>query len=169
MPAGWLMNPIPGFEARDPQPGQTYHFACLDLPARSIGVASVGYRHLEGLPNVYIEYVIYPSAVEAAAAIEDMRLATEECEAFTIGSGEAAIEATFAPLEFPSYGDASFAAALTTSGPTAELLTHMVKIHRGRVVAGINHAAYLDAPPPDEALTQSLAEQVVKNLVDEFH
>jgi hypothetical protein len=169
VPAGWVMNPIPGFEARDPQPGQTYRFACLDLPARSTGVASVGYRHLEGMPNIFIEYVIYPTAEDAGAALADMRRATEECPSLTIGEGDNAIEATVVPLDFPAYGDDSFALALETSAPTADLVTHAVKILTGRIVVGINHAAYAGAPPPDAALTESLVEAALQNLAGDFH
>lgn len=170
VPGDWLMSPQPGFEARDPQPGATYRYACLDLPARSTGVASVGYRHLDGLPSVHVEYVIYPSAEEAAAAMADMRRATEECPTFAIGEGEGAIEATLAPLDFPAHGDESFAVALTTNATTTgELLTHAVKILSGRVVVGINHAAYAAEPPPDATLTESLAALVVQSLADDFH
>jgi hypothetical protein len=170
VPGDWLMSPQPDFEARDPQPGATYRYACLDLPARSTGVASVGYRHLEGLPSVHVEYVIYPSAAAAAAAMADMRRATEECPTFTIGEGEGAIEAALAPLDFAAHGDDSFAAALTTNAPaTGELLTHAVKILSGRVVVGINHAVYAAELPPDAALTESLAALVIQNLAGDFH
>ena len=73
VPSGWAMSPQPDFETRAPRPGETYRFACRDLPARSIGIATVGYRHLDGLPSVAIEYVIYPTAEAAAAALADMR------------------------------------------------------------------------------------------------
>ena len=152
VPAGWAMNAAPAFETRQPQPGDTYRFACLDLPARSIGVASVGYRHLEGLPSVFVEYVVYPSAEDAAAALADMQRATVECPTFTIGQGDGATTAAFAPLDFPAYGDAGFAAALNTTAPDSdELLTHMIKIRHGHVIAGISHATYAAAGPPDAA------------------
>jgi hypothetical protein len=169
VPANWIINPAPAFEVRNPQPGQTYRYACLDLPTRSTGVASVGYRHLEGMPNVYIEYVIYPTAEDAAAALADMRRATEACPSFTIGEGDNAIEATVVPLDFPAYGDDSFALALETSAPTADLVTHAVKVLTGRIIVGINHAAYADAPPPDAALTESLVEVALENLAGDFH
>jgi hypothetical protein len=165
VPADWVMSPQPAFETRDPQPGDTYHFACVDLPARSIGAASVGYRHLEGLPSIHVEYVVYRSAEDAAAALEEMRQATAACPSFVIGQGEGAIDAVLAPLDFPPYGDASFAAALTTDAPaTGELLTHAVKILSGRIVVGINHAVYAAESPPDAALTESLAALAVANL-----
>jgi hypothetical protein len=170
VPGDWVMSPQPDFQTREPASGATYRYACLDLPARSVGVASVGYRHLEGLPSVYIEYVLYPSAAEAAAALEDMRRATEGCPAFTIGEGDGAIEAALAPLDFPPHGDDSFAAALTTNAPaTGELLTHAIKILSGRIVVGINHAVYADEAPPDAALTGALAALVVQNLAGDFH
>jgi hypothetical protein len=169
VPANWIINPAPAFERRDPQPRQTYRYACLNLPARSIGVASVGYRHLEGMPNVYIEYVIYQTAEDAAAALADMRQATEACASFTIGEGESAIEATVVPLDFPAYGDDSFALALETSAPTADLVTHAVKVLTGRIIIGVNHAAYADDLPPDAALTESLVEVALENLANDFH
>lgn len=165
VPGGWVMNPSPNFQTRRPNPGDTYRFACLDLPARSIGVASVGYRNLEGLPSVHVEYVVYPSAEDAAAALADMQRATEACATFTIGQGEGATSAALLPLDFPAYGDAGFAVALnTTSAQTGDLVTHVIKIRRDHVVAGISHAGYADAPPPDSALSESLAALVVSNL-----
>jgi hypothetical protein len=165
VPAGWVMNPTPDYEARQPAPGATYRFACLDLPARSTGVASVGYRSLEGLPSVHVEYVVYPSAEAAAAALADMQQAVEACAGFTIGQGESAIEAALAPLDFPAYGDAGFAMTLSTSSPqTGDLVTHVIKIRREHVIAGISHAGYGDAPPPDSALSESLAALIVSNL-----
>jgi len=165
VPADWLMNPPPAFQTRSPGPGDVYRFACLDLPARSTGLASVGYRSLEGLPNVVIEYAVYPSAAEAGAALADMRRAAAECAAFTIGEGEGAIQAAFAPLDFPAQGDDSFAAALTTSGPTTgDLLTHVIKIQRDHVVIGISHANAAGGPPPDAALTESLAQLAVEQI-----
>lgn len=165
VPEGWAMNAAPAFETRQSQPGDTYRFACLELPARSIGVASVGYRHLEGLPSVFVEYVVYPSAEDAAAALADMQRATVECPTFTIGQGDGATTAVFAPLDFPAYGDAGIAAALSTTAPNGdELLTHMIKIRHGHVIAGISHASYADAPPPDAALSESLAALIGVNL-----
>lgn len=169
VPANWIINPIPAFETRDPQPGQTYRFACLDLPARSTGVASVGYRHLEGMPNIYIEYVIYRTADDAAAALADMKRATEACSSFTIGEGENAISATVAPLDFPAYGDDSFALALETNAATADLLTHAIKVLTGYIVVGINHATYAGESPPDAALTELIVEAALRNLAGEFH
>lgn len=166
IPADWAMSTSPDFKVRDPEPGETYHFACLDLPARSVGIASVGYRSLEGLPNVHIEYVIYPTDEAASAALADMRRAAETCEQFAIGDGEGATAAAFAPLEFPDFGDASFAASLSTDSPvTGQLLTHMIKIRIGHVVIGIHHANYADEPP-DSALSESLAALAVGNLKD---
>lgn len=165
VPAGWIMNPAPDFQVRQPGPSDTYRFACLDLPARSTGVASVGYRSLEGLPSIHVEYVVYPSAEDAAAALADMQRAAEECAAFTIGQGDSATVAALAPLAFPAYGDAGFAMTLSTSSPqTGELLTHVIKIRHEHVIAGISHAAYADAPPPDSALSESLAALIVSNL-----
>jgi hypothetical protein len=159
------MNPPPDFQTRAPGPDETYQFACLELPARSIGLASVGYRSLEGLPNVVIEYVVYPTAGDAGAALADMRRAAEACAAFTIGEGDDAIQAAFAPLDFPAQGDDSFAAALTTSGPiTGDLLTHVIKIQRGHVVIGISHANAAGGAPPDAALTEALAWLTVEQI-----
>lgn len=165
VPAGWVMSPPPAYESRQPQPGDTYRFGCLDLTARSVGAASVGYRSLEGLPNVHIEYVIYPTAEDAAAALADMQQATVECPTFTIGEGDGATAAAFGPLDFPPYGDAGIASALhTESDLTGSLLTHMIKIRRGHVIIGIHHANYAGEPPPDAALTESLAALAVSNL-----
>lgn len=167
VPAGWLINPSPAFETRQPAPGDTYRYACQDLPARSIGQASVGYRHLEGLPNVFIEYVVYPTAEAAAAALADMQAATNECGQFTIGEGEGATQAAFAPLEFPAHGDAGFAATLATqSAPTGELLTHVVKVRQGHVIIGVSHANAAGGDAPDLALTESLVALAAGNLAD---
>ena len=106
VPVGWAMNPTVNYDTRQPQPGETYHFACRDLTARSIGAASVGYRSLEGLPSIHIEYVVYPTAELAAAALADMQSAVEACPEFTIGEGDGATSAAFSPLDFPAYGDA---------------------------------------------------------------
>lgn len=166
LPADWLMNPLPDFQTRAPRPGDTYHFACRDLPARSVGAATVGYRHLDGLPSVTIEYVVYPSAAEAEAALADMREAAETCGDFTIGAGNTATTARFAPLDFAT-GDDGFAAALSTSNDvTGELLTHIVKVRRDHVIIGISHSAAADATPPDEALTRQLIETALDNLRD---
>lgn len=167
VPTGWAINPPPDFQTRAPGPADTYRFACRDLPARSIGIATVGYRHLDGLPSVAIEYVIYASADAAAAALADMRAATETCGDFAIGQGEAATAAALAPLAFDPLGDDSFAAALTTGGDTTGgLLTHVVKVRQGHVVIGVSHTVYADQAPPDAALTRALAERAVENLRD---
>lgn len=165
VPADWVMNPAPSFENRQPQPGDTYRFACSALTSRSVGAAAVGYRHLEGLPSIYVEYVIYPTADMAAAALAEMQTAVEDCPTFTIGEGEGATSAAFSSLEFPPYGDTSFAALLATDSPvTGELHTHMHKILAGHVVIGVNHAAYADQAPPDKALTESIVALAVGNL-----
>lgn len=165
VPDGWAMNPTVNYDTRQPQPGETYHFACRDLTARSIGAASVGYRSLEGLPSIHIEYVVYPTAELAAAALADMQSAVEACPEFTIGEGDGATSATFSPLDFPAYGDAGFATALNTSSPvTGELQIHAIKIRNGHVVIGINHTTYAGEAPPDRALTESLAALAVGNL-----
>lgn len=167
VPSGWIMNPAPDFEERRPEPGDTYRFACLDLPARSVGVASVGYRHLEGLPNVYIEYVVYPSAESATAALEDMLRASQQCTEFNIGEGDGATTAAFSPLDFPAHGEAGFAAELRTDSPvTGALLTHMVKVRSGHVVIGVSQSNYTGESPPDLALTESLVALAVDNLAD---
>ncbi len=167
VPAGWLVNPAPVFETRQPAAGDTYRYACQELPARSVGQASVGYRNLEGLPNVFIEYVIYPTAEIAAEALADMQAATNACGQFTIGEGEGATQATFEPLEFPAHGDAGFAAALATrSAQTGGLLTHVVKVRLGHVIIGVSHANAADGEAPDLALTESLVALAVSNLAD---
>jgi hypothetical protein len=162
VPADWAMSPQPDFQRRAPQPGDTYPFACRDLPARSIGIATVGYRHLDGLPSVAIEYVVYASAADANAALADMRAAADACGPFTIGATEAAL----APLDFPELGDDRFAVALATSGGSGDLLTHVVKVRQAHVIIGVSHTAYAGEPPPDEALTRALVEQAVDNLRD---
>lgn len=165
VPSDWAMSPQPDFETRAPQPGETYRFACRDLPARSIGIATVGYRHLDGLPSVAIEYVIYASADAAGAALADMRAAAETCGDFDIGQGAGVTAATLAPLAFDALGDDHFAAALTTGGDTTgALLTHVVKVRQGHVVIGISHTTYAGETPPDAALTRALAERAVENL-----
>ncbi|MBP6786251.1 MAG: hypothetical protein KA170_01580 [Candidatus Promineofilum sp.] len=165
VPADWVMNPVPDFETRRPQPGDTYRFACRDLPARSVGIATVGYRHLEGLPSIHVEYVIYPTAEEAAAALADMQAAVEACAEFTIGEGDGATTATFSSLDFPAYGEAGFAAALGSQSPVAgSLLTHMIKARQGHVIIGLSHSTYAAEPPPDPALTESLLSLAVNNL-----
>lgn len=167
VPADWVMNPQPAYESRHPQPGDTYRFGCQELTSRAIGQARVGYRHLEGMPNVNIEYVIYPTADLAAAALADMESAVAACPTFTIGQGNGAVAAAFTPLEFPVYGDGSFGAALITEGgATGSLLTHMIKVRSGHVVIGINHANYAGAEPPDAALTESLVALAAGNMAD---
>jgi len=167
VPTGWLINPSPAFETRQPAPGDTYRYACQELTARSVGQASVGYRSLEGLPNVFIEYVIYPTAEAAAEALADMQAATNACDQFPIGEGEGATQAEFAPLEFPAHGDAGFAVALATqSAQTGGLLTHVVKVRQGHVIIGISHAGAADGEAPDLALTESLIALAVSNLAD---
>ena len=166
VPADWRMSPLPDFQTRSPQPGDTYRFACRDLPARSIGVATVGYRHLDGLPSVAIEYVVYPSAEEAAAALADMREAAESCGDFTIGAGDSASSARFAPLDFAA-GEDGFAAALSTDNEaTGPLLTHVVKVRRDHVIIGVSHSAAAGASPPDVDLTRGLIETALDNLRD---
>ncbi len=167
VPAGWAMSPQPNFETRAPRPGETYRFACRDLPARSIGIATVGYRHLDGLPSVAIEYVVYPTAEDAAAALADMRAAADTCGDFTIGSGDAATTASFAPLEPPAGGEESFAAALTTANAVSgDLVTHLVKVRQNHVIIGVSHSARAGDAPPDEALTRALIETALSNLRD---
>ena len=167
VPSGWAMSPQPDFETRAPRPGETYRFACRDLPARSIGIATVGYRHLDGLPSVAIEYVIYPTAEDAAAALADMRVAADTCGDFTIGSGDAATAASFAPLEPPVGGEEGFAAALTTANAVSgDLVTHLVKERQNHVIIGISHTARAGDAPPDEALTRALIETALSNLRD---
>ena len=166
VPANWAMSPLPDFQSRAPQPGDTYRFACRDLPARSIGIATVGYRHLDGLPSVAIEYVIYGSAADAADALADMRAAAETCGDFTLGAG-GATTAAFAPLDFPELGDERFAVALSTSGDASgDLLTHVVKVRQSHIVIGISHTTYADEAPPDGALTRALVERAINNLRD---
>ena len=163
VPADWAMSPQPDFQRRAPQPGDTYPFACRDLPARSIGIATVGYRHLDGLPSVAIEYVIYASAADAEAALADMAATAETCGDFTLGATTAA----FVPLDFPDLGDGRFAAALTTRGTeSGDLLIHVVKVRQGHVGIGISHPTYAGEAPPDEALTRALVEQAMDNLRD---
>ena len=165
VPTDWAMSPPPDFQTRTPGPDDTYRFACRDLPARSIGIATVGYRHLDGLPSVAIEYVVYASADAAEAALADMRAAAEECGDFAIGQGNNATAATLAPLAFDALGDAHFAAALSTRSDTSgDLLIHLVKVRQGHVVIGISHTAYADGATPDAALTRALAERAVANL-----
>lgn len=165
VPTGWLMNPPPDFQPRNPQPGATYRFACRDLPARSTGVATVGYRSLEGMPSVHIEYVIYPSAGEAEAALSDMRAAVDACPTFTIGNG--ATTASLGPLDFPDYGDRSFAAALATENETTGgLVTHLVKVQSSHVVIGVNHSRYAGEEPPDAGLTAALIETALALLAE---
>ena len=166
VPANWAMSPLPDFQSRTPQPGDTYRFACRDLPARSIGIATVGYRHLDGLPSVAIEYVIYSSAADAADALADMRAAAETCGDFALGPG-GATTAAFAPLDFPELGDDRFAVALPTSGEAGgDLLTHVVKVRQSHVIIGISHTTYAGETPPDDALTRALVERAIDNLRD---
>ncbi len=165
VPSDWLMNPAPSYRARQPSAGEIYRFACEDLTARSVGRASVGYRHLEGLPSIYIEYVIYPTAEDAAAALADMEMATDHCLEFEIGEGNSATTAAFNPLDFPAYGDSAFARTLMSNSPvTGDLLTHMIKVLHGHVVIGVNQTVYAGTEPPDAALTESLVALAVSNL-----
>lgn len=161
------MNPIPDYDIRQPQPGETYRFACLDLPARSVGAAKVGYRHLEGLPSVHIEYVIYPTAADAEDALGDMRRAVDECPTYSLGEGDAQTTAAFSPFSFPGYGDDQLAAEMATeSALTGSLRIHMVKVRQGHVVVGVNHTAFAAGLPIDEALTESLVALAVSNLAN---
>ena len=166
VPTDWAMSPPPDFQTRTPGPDDTYRFACRDLPARSIGIATVGYRHLDGLPSVAIEYVIYSSAADAADALADMRAAAETCGDFALGPG-GATTAAFAPLDFPELGDDRFAVALPTSGEAGgDLLTHVVKVRQSHVIIGISHTTYAGETPPDDALTRALVERAIDNLRD---
>lgn len=155
VPAEWLMDRAPQYEARSPRPGEKFRFACEDLPARSIGAASVGYRSLEGLPSVSIEYVIYPSAEDAAAALADMRAAAERCGPFEALAG---VAAQIQPIPFPELGEGSFAAELASdSEATGSLLTHVVKVRQGPVIIGVNLSANGAEGPPDQAISAALA------------
>ncbi len=159
VPAGWRMDRTPQYQERMPAPGDTYRFACEELPARSVGLATVGYRSLDALPSMTIEYVIYPTAGDAADALEDMRRAMTACPEFAIrGDADDTPDARFTPLDFPDYGSGSFGAALETeTSATGSLVTHVIKIQRGNVVVGINHANWGDQPPPDAAITEQMA------------
>lgn len=159
VPAGWRMDRTPRYEERTPAPGDTYRFACEELPSRSIGLAAVGYRSLDALPSMTIEYVVYPTVDDAADALEDMRRAIVNCAEFALGGdAEAPPDASLTPLDFPAYGTDSFAAALATdTSATGSLLTHVIKIQSGNVVVGINHANWGDQPPPEAAITEQMA------------
>lgn len=167
VPAGWQMDRAPRFQPRDPQPGETYQFACEALPARSTGVATVGYRSLEGLPAISVEYVIYPSANTAALALSDMRRAAETCGEFEVSvtGGLGAVRARMTPIRYPAFGNDSFAVALeTNSEATGPLLTHVIKIRQDNVVIGINHAVGADSQPPDAAVSESISSLSVAYL-----
>lgn len=166
VPAGWLLDRAPRFVPRSPEPGETYAFACETLPARSTGVATVGYRSLEGLPSLSVEYVVYPSAEAAAAALADMQTAAESCGAFGVSLvGSESVTAEMTPLALSPFGDASFAIALDTRSPTTgDLLTHVVKILQDNVVIGINHAVRSDDAPPDREITEQAARLTVQYL-----
>lgn len=169
VPAGWRMDRTPQFQERSPAPGESYRFACEQLPARSVGLATVGYRSLDALPSMTIEYVVYPTEGDAAQALADMQQAAETCEQFAL-SGQAGDppDARFAPLEFPSFGSSSFGAALTTdTETTGALLTHVIKIQSGNVVVGINHANWADQPPPETAVTEAMARLTLDYLARE--
>jgi hypothetical protein len=165
VPAGWQMDRAPQYAARSPGPGEMYSFACVQLPARSTGVAAVGYRSLEGLPSLTVEYVIYATAEDAAAALAEMRTAAEACGTFTVNAAGGEVSARMTPLDFPASGDASFAVALeTASAATGDLLTHVIKIQQGRVVVGINHAVRGGDPQPDPAVSERAVELTVQYL-----
>lgn len=161
VPAGWRMDRAPNYAARVPEPGSTYRFACAELPARSSGVASVGYRNLEGLPSITVEYVIYPTEDAAVAALADMQTAAETCGDFELEVA-GGVAAGIMPISFTPIGDASFAAALaTSSGATGDLLTHLVKVRQGHVVIGVNHTTRAGEPEPDRAITEAVARLAV--------
>jgi hypothetical protein len=165
VPAGWQMDRAPQYTARSPEPGEMYSFACDRLPARSTGVATVGYRSLEGLPSLAVEYVIYATAEDAAAALAEMRASAESCGTFTVNAAGGEVSARMTPLEFPAGGDGSFAVALeTASAATGNLLTHVIKIQQGRVIIGINHAVRGGDPLPDQGVSERAAELTVRYL-----
>lgn len=165
LPPAWAMDRAPAYQVREPAPDESYRFACRDLPARSIGLATVGYRSLEGLPSIAVEYVIYPSTDAAAAALIDMRNAVNDCASFTIGDGDSATAAVLRMLDYPQVGATGFAAALETSGPiSGELVTHLLKFQQANVVVGIHHSVTPEEAPPDEALTVLFAETALRNL-----
>lgn len=165
LPPAWAMDRAPAYQVRQPAPDESYRFACRDLPARSIGLATVSYRSLEGLPSIAVEYVIYPTAEAAAAALSDMRDAVDNCASFTIGEGDSATDAALRLLDFREFGESGFAAALETSGPiTGELVTHLLKIQQANVVIGIHHSVTAEDAPPDETLTVLFAETALQNL-----
>ncbi len=161
VPSGWLMDRAPRFDSREPQPGETYRFACEDLMARSIGVASVGYRSLEGLPSASVEYVVYPSEAEAKDALADMRQAAAGCGEFGAAAA-GGVQARMTPIAFRNYGAGSFAVALETSAEaTGDLLTHVIKIQQGNVVIGINHVVQAGDAAPDSAVSERLSRLAV--------
>lgn len=170
VPAGWAMDRRPDYRVPDRQPGDTYRFACLDLPARSIGTASVGYRSLDGLPSVFIEYVVYDSAETAQAALADMQRAAESCPTFDIGTGASATAAQMAMIDFQQFGEASFAAALATDNETnGQLTTHLLKVRQDQIIVGINYANYTADAPPDNDLIAALAAIAIGNLTDQVN
>ncbi len=169
VPTGWRMDRTPQYQERMPAPGDTYRFACEELPSRSVGLATVGYRSLDALPSMTVEYAVYPTADDAASALEDMRRAALACDEFAIRSDDdGPPNARLTPLDFPDYGSSSFGAALETdTSATGSLLTHVIKIQRGNVVVGINHANWGDQPPPDDAITEQMARLTLDYLARE--
>ncbi|MEZ4517970.1 MAG: hypothetical protein R3C44_14515 [Chloroflexota bacterium] len=167
VPSGWLMDRSPHYQARTPEPGETYRFACRDLPARSTGVATVGYRSLEGLPSVSIEYVLYPSDEAAEAALADMGEAAETCGEFgaQLSGLTGGVQARITPVDYPAFGEGTFAAVLETdSEATGPLVTQVIKIRQGNVVAGINHVVSAGEAEPDPVVGEALSELVVTYL-----
>lgn len=167
LPAGWLLSASPRYEERTPEPGDTYSFACQALPARSVGVASIGYRQIEGLPGLSVEYVVYNSAEDASAALEDMRRAATACPDFVIELGGAVgeVAATIEPLQAAELGDGSFAMLLQTSAAlTGDLTTRVFKVRQDNVVIGINHSALTGEPVPGAALGEAVARLAIRYL-----
>lgn len=164
VPADFLMARLPDYQVRNPSPSDTYRFACQDLPARSIGVATVSYRHLSGLPSVSVEYVIYPDPAVAGQALADMQDAMRQCPNFTIGEGTERT-ATLAELALPPLGDSSFAMTLSTEGPTTgSLETQALKMLVGEYVVGINYVDYATRQPGDSNLLESVAHAALQAL-----
>ena len=104
MPTGWTQNETAVFTPSTP--GGTYRSMCQDIPARSIGSASVSFSQSTLGPQVDQFITIYPSSEEAEAAMADLSGVAQECGEYSDDNGNVF---TLSPLAFPSLGDDTFA------------------------------------------------------------
>ncbi len=104
MPTGWTQAEAADFSPSTP--GGTYRSMCMDIPARSIGSASVSFSQSTLGPQINQTVVVFPSRNEAEAAMADLANVAQECGEYSDDNGNVF---TLSSLAFPSLGDDAFA------------------------------------------------------------